>query len=35
MEDALLLLVSRAQNRAVSDAEQLEDSMAGIGTKVS
>lgn len=33
MEDALLLLVARAQNRALSDAEQIEASMAGMGTK--
>jgi annexin A7/11 len=33
MEEALLLLLARAQNRALSDATQLEDSMAGIGTK--
>ncbi|KAF2279578.1 Annexin [Westerdykella ornata] len=32
MEQALLLLVARAQNRALSDAEQLEDAMAGLGT---
>lgn len=33
MEDALLLLLARAENRAASDADQLEDAMAGIGTK--
>lgn len=33
MEDALLLILARANNRALSDAEQLEDAMAGIGTK--
>jgi len=33
MEDALLLLLARANNRALSDAAQLEDAMAGIGTK--
>lgn len=33
MEDALLLILSRANNRAMSDAEQLEATMAGIGTK--
>ncbi|ORY17275.1 hypothetical protein BCR34DRAFT_51339 [Clohesyomyces aquaticus] len=33
MEDALLLILARANNRALSDAEQLEDSMAGLGTK--
>lgn len=33
MEEALLLLLARAQNRAASDAEQLEAAMAGMGTK--
>ncbi|KAF1995953.1 Annexin [Amniculicola lignicola CBS 123094] len=33
MEDALVLLLARAQNRAVSDADQLENTMAGVGTK--
>jgi annexin A7/11 len=33
MEDALLLLVRRATDRAMSDAVQLEDAMAGLGTK--
>lgn len=33
MEDALLLLLARANNRPLSDAEQLEAAMAGIGTK--
>ncbi|KAF2729572.1 Annexin [Polyplosphaeria fusca] len=33
MKDALLLLLQRAHNRALSDAIQLEDSMAGLGTK--
>ena len=33
MRDALLLLLARATNRPASDAEQLEASMAGIGTK--
>lgn len=33
MENALLLLLQRAKNRALSDAIQLEDSMAGLGTK--
>jgi annexin A7/11 len=33
MEDALRLLVARATNRAAAEAERLEDSMAGLGTK--
>jgi annexin A7/11 len=33
MRDALVLFITRAQNKALSDAEQLEDSMAGVGTK--
>jgi annexin A7/11 len=33
MKDALLLLVRRAIDRVMADAEQLEDAMAGIGTK--
>jgi annexin A7/11 len=33
MEDALLLMVRRATDRAMSDATQLEDAMAGMGTK--
>lgn len=33
MEDVFVLIVERAQNRALSDAVLLEDSMAGIGTK--
>jgi annexin A7/11 len=33
MQDALLLLVRRASDAAMSDAVQLEDSMAGPGTK--
>jgi annexin A7/11 len=33
MEGTLLLHLQRAQNRALSDAIKLEDSMAGIGTK--
>lgn len=33
MEDALLLLLARAQNRALAEAQRLEDSMAGLGTK--
>jgi len=33
MEKALRLLVARANNRAASDAEQLEETMKGIGTK--
>ncbi|KAJ4315008.1 hypothetical protein N0V94_006174 [Neodidymelliopsis sp. IMI 364377] len=33
MEDALLLLLSRAQNRALAEAVRLEESMAGLGTK--
>lgn len=33
MEDTLILYFNRAQNRALADAELLEDSMAGIGTK--
>jgi annexin A7/11 len=34
MKDTLLLFVARAQNRALSDAVQLEDTMKGVGTKV-
>jgi annexin A7/11 len=34
MNDVLLLFIARAQNRAQSDAIQLEDSMKGVGTKV-
>jgi annexin A7/11 len=34
MQDTLLLFIARAQNRALSDAIQLEDSMKGVGTKV-
>lgn len=33
MQDTLLLFIARAQNRALSDAIQLEDSMKGVGTK--
>ncbi|KAI1611495.1 glycerophosphoinositolphosphodiesterase [Exophiala viscosa] len=33
MQDALLLVVRRACDRAMSDATQLEDAMAGMGTK--
>lgn len=33
MKDALLLMVRRASDRIMSDAVQLEDAMAGIGTK--
>ncbi|KAL9618885.1 MAG: hypothetical protein Q9160_006475 [Pyrenula sp. 1 TL-2023] len=33
MKDALLLIVQRACDKAMSDAVQLEDSMKGIGTK--
>jgi annexin A7/11 len=33
MEDALLLLIERAVNRAEAEAGRLEDSMAGLGTK--
>ncbi|KAF2114189.1 hypothetical protein BDV96DRAFT_495401 [Lophiotrema nucula] len=33
MEDALRLIIARANNRALSDAVQLEDAMAGVGTK--
>ncbi|KAF2745438.1 Annexin [Sporormia fimetaria CBS 119925] len=33
MERVLLLLVARAENRAMSDAERLEEAMAGVGTK--
>ncbi|KAK5452211.1 hypothetical protein LTS15_007276 [Exophiala xenobiotica] len=33
MEDALLLMVRRACDRIMSDAVQLEDAMAGFGTK--
>lgn len=33
MEDALLLIVRRATDRAMSDAVQLEESMKGLGTK--
>ncbi|KAF2257652.1 Annexin, partial [Lojkania enalia] len=33
MEKALCLFIERANNRAVSDAIQLEDAMAGMGTK--
>jgi len=33
MEDALLLLLARAQNRALAEATRLEESMAGMGTK--
>lgn len=33
MEHALMLHVARAENKALSDAEQLEDAMAGFGTK--
>lgn len=33
MENSLLLLLARANNRAASDAVQLEETMAGLGTK--
>ncbi|KAF2200772.1 Annexin [Delitschia confertaspora ATCC 74209] len=33
MEEAVLLLLSRANNRPLADAEQLEAAMAGLGTK--
>lgn len=33
MEDALVLLLQRATNRAEAEAVRLEDSMAGLGTK--
>lgn len=33
MEDALLLLLARANNRAEAEAVRLEESMAGLGTK--
>lgn len=33
MKDALLLMVRRACDRAMTDATQLEDAMAGMGTK--
>ncbi|OCT53628.1 Annexin A11 [Cladophialophora carrionii] len=33
MRDALVLMVRRATDRAMSDAIQLEDAMAGVGTK--
>lgn len=33
MQDALLLMVRRATDRAMSDAAQLEEAMAGFGTK--
>ena len=33
MEDALLLQLARANNRAMSDATLLEDAMKGVGTK--
>jgi annexin A7/11 len=33
MQDALLLMVQRACDKAMSDAMQLEDAMSGIGTK--
>lgn len=33
MEDALLLLLARANNRAKAEAERLEDAMKGLGTK--
>lgn len=33
MEDALLLIVARAVDRPTSDADQLEATMAGMGTK--
>lgn len=33
MEDALVLLIERAINRAEAEATRLEDSMAGLGTK--
>jgi len=35
MEDALLLMLNRALDRAMTDAEQLEETMKGIGTKES
>jgi annexin A7/11 len=33
MEDALVLLIRRASDRAMADAVQLEDAMVGLGTK--
>lgn len=33
MEKALLLLLARAQDKAMSDADQMESAMAGMGTK--
>jgi annexin A7/11 len=33
MEDALLLILNRALDRAMTDAVQLEETMSGIGTK--
>lgn len=33
MEDALVLLIRRASDRAMADAVQLEEAMAGLGTK--
>jgi len=33
MEDALVLMVRRTTDRAMSDAMQMEDAMAGMGTK--
>lgn len=33
MEDALVLLIERAVNRAEAEATRLEESMAGLGTK--
>ena len=33
MEETLVLLIKRASDPAMTDAEQLEDAMAGIGTK--
>jgi annexin A7/11 len=33
MENALVLMLARANNRAASDAVQLEETMAGLGTK--
>ena len=33
MEDALLLLLARAQNRALAEAVRIEESMGGMGTK--
>ncbi|KAL1602291.1 hypothetical protein SLS59_004981 [Nothophoma quercina] len=33
MEDALVLLLARAQNRPLAEAVRLEESMAGLGTK--